>query len=91
MLPVGLERRLASAHRFCSAGASGAARGRLVLVSLSVHLQTPAAAPWRWSLPNPQNPMISFGAIVHIVTAISASSTRQDGGLVKIGRNHFAP
>jgi hypothetical protein len=35
--------------------------------------------------------MISFKAIVHIVTATSASSARQDVGLVKTGRNHFAP
>jgi hypothetical protein len=41
--------------------------------------------------PMPHNPMISFRAIAHIVTAMSVSNTRQDDGLVKIGRNHFAP
>ena len=34
---------------------------------------------------------ISFKAIAHIVTAMSASRTRQDVGLVKIGRKYFAP
>ena len=41
--------------------------------------------------PMTHKPMISFRAIAHMVTAMSASSTRHDDGLVKIGRNHFAP
>jgi hypothetical protein len=39
----------------------------------------------------PHNPMISFKAMAHIVTAMSASSTRQEVGLVKSGRKYFAP
>jgi len=49
------------------------------------------AAPLKRRNPNPHQPKISFNAIAHIVTAMSASSTRQDVGLVKIGRNHLAP
>ena len=50
------------------------------------------SAPTSWiPMAEPHSPRISFKAIAHIVTAMSASSTRQDVGLVKIGRNYFAP
>ena len=45
----------------------------------------------RLPIANPHIPKISFRAIAHMVTAMSASSTRQDVGLVKTGRSHFAP
>jgi hypothetical protein len=74
--------------RFAKSGASG---NRYVVVRFVGPMLLKLAAPLKRRNPNPHQPKISFNAIAHIVTAMSASSTRQDVGLVKIGRNHFAP